>query len=110
VGRRWQRPSAAVLVRRIIWYDHVHVCVSSLLAGVCYRLFPSRMWARLQAQQPPEVLRVPLQQLCLTTKAALRAALGEGKHASLRILGTPIIGDSTALHSVACVGVALVMM
>jgi hypothetical protein len=37
------------------------------------------MWARVDAQQPPEVLRVPLQQLCLTTKAALRAALPEGE-------------------------------
>jgi hypothetical protein len=32
------------------------------------------MWGRLDPQQPPEVLRVPLQQLCLTTKATLVAA------------------------------------
>eukprot|EP00883_Tetradesmus_obliquus_P006330 jgi/Sobl393_1/16814/SZX72388.1 len=42
--------------------------------GVCYRLWPGRMWGRLDPQQPPEVLRVPLQQLCLTTKATLAAA------------------------------------
>jgi len=42
--------------------------------GTCYRLWPSRMWSRMAAQQPPEVLRVPLQQLCLTTKATLAAA------------------------------------
>eukprot|EP00878_Enallax_costatus_P012006 GHUV01012535.1.p1 GENE.GHUV01012535.1~~GHUV01012535.1.p1 ORF type:complete len:538 (+),score=178.81 GHUV01012535.1:448-2061(+) len=42
--------------------------------GTCYRLWPSRMWQRLAPHQPPEVLRVPLQQLCLTTKAALVAA------------------------------------
>lgn len=53
------------------------VCV--LPAGTCYRLWPGRMWSRLSPQQPPEVLRVPLQQLCLTTKAALAAAdLGQG--------------------------------
>ncbi|KAF8055672.1 DHX57 [Scenedesmus sp. PABB004] len=42
--------------------------------GSCYRLWPARMWGRLAAQQSPEVLRVPLAQLCLTAKAALDAA------------------------------------
>lgn len=60
-----------------MWHPaYLPACVSA--AGVCYRLFPSRMWARLAPQQPPEVLRVPLQQLCLSTKAALRAALPDG--------------------------------
>lgn len=42
--------------------------------GTCYRLLPSELWGRLAAQQAPEVLRVPLEQLCLATKAALAAA------------------------------------
>lgn len=36
------------------------------------------MWKRLAPRQPPEVLRVPLQQLCLTTKAALAASTPGG--------------------------------
>lgn len=42
------------------------------------------MWGRMAAQQPPEVLRVPLQQLVLTTKAALEAAM-PGAGAELRL-------------------------
>ena len=38
--------------------------------GVCFRLFSRAQAARLQEQQAPEVLRVPLQALCLAVKAA----------------------------------------
>eukprot|EP00775_Hariotina_reticulata_P004412 gene4412-4665_t len=68
--------------------------------GTCYRLWPSRLWSRLPAQQPPEVLRVPLQQLCLTTKATLAAAAAASSCAApdvadvLRCLLTPPSTDA----------------
>eukprot|EP00879_Flechtneria_rotunda_P019881 GHRR01020897.1.p1 GENE.GHRR01020897.1~~GHRR01020897.1.p1 ORF type:complete len:959 (+),score=404.55 GHRR01020897.1:326-3202(+) len=46
--------------------------------GTCYRLWPAAMWGRLAPQQLPEVLRSPLQQLCLMTKAALAATSETG--------------------------------
>ncbi|XP_049836121.1 3'-5' RNA helicase YTHDC2-like isoform X3 [Schistocerca gregaria] len=36
--------------------------------GVCYHLFSSERYQRLQAYQTPEILRMPLQELCLHTK------------------------------------------
>jgi len=49
--------------------------------GCCFRLLPRDMWGELKPQQAPEVLRVPLEQLCLSAKAALAdtgAATGGG--------------------------------
>ena len=39
--------------------------------GCCFRLLPRAMWGCLAPQQAPEVLRVPLEQLCLSARAAL---------------------------------------
>lgn len=39
--------------------------------GWCFRLIPRDYWGCLAPQQAPEVLRVPLEQLCLSAKAAL---------------------------------------
>lgn len=36
--------------------------------GVCFKLFSHSQAAQMQDQQPPEVCRTPLQQLCLTVK------------------------------------------
>ncbi|KAA6421632.1 MAG: putative ATP-dependent RNA helicase DHX57 [Trebouxia sp. A1-2] len=36
--------------------------------GVCFKLFSHKQAAQMQDQQPPEVCRTPLQQLCLTVK------------------------------------------
>lgn len=72
--------------------------------GTCYRLWPSRMWTRLPAQQPPEVLRVPLQQLCLTTKATLAAAAAASSTCPSSSINARIIvswyciGSCTTLH------------
>ncbi|CAL8471800.1 g11342 [Coccomyxa elongata] len=42
--------------------------------GTCFRLFSRKQAATFQAQQLPEVLRMPLESLCLSVKAALRSA------------------------------------
>jgi hypothetical protein len=39
--------------------------------GACFRLLPRAMWACVAPQQAPEVLRIPLEALCLSAKAAL---------------------------------------
>ena len=36
--------------------------------GICYRLFSSIRYSNMQAYQTPEILRLPLQELCLYTK------------------------------------------
>ncbi|XP_044006337.1 3'-5' RNA helicase YTHDC2-like [Aphidius gifuensis] len=36
--------------------------------GICYRLFSSNRYANMQKYQTPEILRLPLQELCLFTK------------------------------------------
>ena len=39
--------------------------------GACFHLFSQKQHAYLDAQQPPEMLRVPLESLCLQVKAIL---------------------------------------
>ncbi|KAK9809193.1 hypothetical protein WJX72_011126 [[Myrmecia] bisecta] len=43
--------------------------------GVCFRLFSRAQAARMEPQQAPEVMRVPLEALCLTVKAALGSSM-----------------------------------
>ncbi len=37
--------------------------------GVCYKLFTKSRWSKMDAQETPELLRLPLEQLCLRVKA-----------------------------------------
>lgn len=47
--------------------------------GICYRLFSSIRYNNMQPYQTPEILRVPLQELCLFTKhlAAINTPIAE---------------------------------
>mmetsp|Transcript_21181 Transcript_21181/g.58791 ORF Transcript_21181/g.58791 Transcript_21181/m.58791 type:complete len:1160 (+) Transcript_21181:1213-4692(+) len=64
--------------------------------GACFRTFSRSTWRRMSEHQAPEILRVPLQSLCMQVRSILSGETGAGSLASLlaRALTPP---DSNAL-------------
>lgn len=44
--------------------------------GVCYRLYPKLIYEAMPQYQLPEILRTPLQELCLNIKSLQLGAVG----------------------------------
>jgi HrpA-like RNA helicase len=53
--------------------------------GLCFKLYTERRHADLMDQRPPEILRVPLEQLCLQIKLLnVRATVKQFLHQALQ--------------------------